>query len=187
MKALIIDHKDSFTYNLRQLLIESGANAVELIGMEDDIESAAMAYKHIVLSPGPGLPDQRVLNFIKNAAPMKNILGICLGHQSIAMAWGALLYNLPSVMHGVQSKVCICNNDPLFHGLENPFMAGLYHSWAVAADSLPKELIPLATNENGVLMALRHKYYNLYGLQFHPESFMTPTGKSIISNWLYEN
>lgn len=187
MKALIIDHKDSFTYNLRQLLFLSGATAVDIIGVEEDIKEAIEGCHNIVLSPGPGLPEPKVLNLIREIAPEKKILGICLGHQSIAMAWGALLYNLPSVMHGVQSKVCICNNDPLFHGLENPFMAGLYHSWAVAADSLPKELIPLATNENGVLMALRHKYYNLYGLQFHPESFMTPTGKSIISNWLYEN
>lgn len=187
-KILLFDNYDSFTYNLKHLLAECGADADvrrnDKIGL-DEIE----AYDKILLSPGPGIPSEAgiLLPLIKRYAPYKSILGVCLGHQAIAEAFGGTLENLPEVYHGIQSTIRITDKDEiLFSGLPKTLKVGRYHSWAVSAKGLPACLRITATDDDGMIMALRHEQFDVRGVQFHPESVLTENGLQIIANWLAE-
>jgi len=186
MKLLILDNYDSFTYNLFHYLEDLVEN-VEVF-RNDEIEiDAVEAYDAIVLSPGPGLPEDAgiCLDVILRYHKTKKILGVCLGHQAIALAFGGALRNLQYVHHGMQRKTIVGQTkDILFEGLPNVFLSGRYHSWVVDKDKMPPDLEITATDENGEIMAMRHKQYNLRGVQFHPESIMTAYGKKILQNWL---
>ena len=144
-------------------------------------------FDKIVLSPGPGIPEEAgiLLPLIRRYAPTKSILGVCLGEQAIGEAFGAKLINLTEVHHGVCSDVRVVANDPLFNGLDRTLRVGRYHSWVVSKEDLPDCLeITAEDTEEGQIMGLRHKEYNVRGIQFHPESVLTPQGKEIIKNWL---
>ena len=188
MKLLVIDNYDSFTYNLvhiiRKLGIEPDIFRNDKIDL-DDIE----AYDKIILSPGPGIPmEAGILKaLIKRYAQTKEIFGVCLGQQAIAEVFGAKLINLDKVYHGVATDIHIHLNDYLFENIPNIIKAGRYHSWAVDKAKLPSELEIIATDKNGQIMAIRHKKYKVRGVQFHPESIMTPEGETIIKNFLFDH
>jgi anthranilate synthase component 2 len=149
-------------------------------------EEEVRPYDRILLSPGPGIPDEAGImkQVIRKYGPTKSILGICLGMQGIAEVYGAGLYNLSKVYHGIESEVRIINKgETLFNRLPSEIKGGRYHSWAVDPDSLPEELEITAVDKSGIIMALRHKKHNVKGLQFHPESIMTPHGVNILLNW----
>lgn len=184
MNVLVIDNYDSFTYNLVHYLEDLGCNVT--VKRNDQLDlSFPEAFDKIVLSPGPGIPDEAGLlkAIIKTYAPHKSILGVCLGMQAIAEVFGGTLRNLDTVFHGVSTPVKICNNDPLFEKLGDSFEVGRYHSWVVDKP-LPECFILTSEDENGEIMSLRHKNYNVVGVQYHPESVLTPNGKSILKNWL---
>ncbi len=185
MKTVIIDNYDSFTYNLRHTVNELDVDVDVLRNDAFDIESIAQ-YDKIILSPGPGIPREAGLMpaVIRRYSGEKSILGVCLGHQAIGEAFGAKLINLSEVFHGVQTPVEIIGNDPIFNGLGNEILVGRYHSWVVDTDGLPDCLEITATSREGLIMALRHKTYDIHGIQFHPESVLTPQGKRIIANFL---
>jgi anthranilate synthase/aminodeoxychorismate synthase-like glutamine amidotransferase len=182
---LLIDNYDSFTYNLVQLLREAGAK-VEVL-RNDAAGCAELLAKNpqgIVLSPGPGRPeDAGVCMEILAARPELPILGVCLGHQCMGAVFGAVVERAPKLMHGKTSMVHY-REDRLFAGLPNPFEATRYHSLAVKDGSLPPELIPLAESDDGTLMALRHRDLPYWGVQFHPESVLTPAGVAMLRNFL---
>lgn len=185
-KILLLDNYDSFTYNLLHLLKELGAE-VEVHRNNRIALETVDRFERIVLSPGPGIPEEAgiLLPLIKRYAPTKRILGVCLGEQAIGQAFGARLVNLANVHHGVCSDIRVTAKDPLFNGLPLAFRAGRYHSWAVSKEDFPDCLeITAEDREEGQIMALRHREYNVRGLQFHPESILTPNGKTMISNWL---
>lgn len=185
MRILLLDNYDSFTWNLHHLL-EPHAQ-VDVVRNDVITVEEAGRYDRLVLSPGPGLPDEAgiMMELLDRLMPTHPILGICLGMQGIAEACGGTLYNQERVMHGV-SVPCFVNDpvDPLFTGVPTPFDAGLYHSWAADPATLPASLCVTARSEQGVIMALRHTTYNVCGVQFHPESVLTPMGERIIANWL---
>jgi len=187
LKILLIDNHDSFTFNLVHLLRSFNGIEVDVIPVDAlQLEDVA-PYSKILFSPGPGLPSDRPLmrEIILRYAPEKPILGVCLGHQAIACAFGAELVQVTPVYHGVTAKVKILNrNCRLLNGLNDGFDAGLYHSWAVSETHFPSNLEVTAISEKGIIMALQHRKYDIHGVQFHPESIMTPEGKNIISNWL---
>lgn len=188
MKILLLDNYDSFTYNLLHLVKELGATDVEVF-RNDEIElDEVERFDKIILSPGPGVPEESglLLPIIKRFAPTKSILGVCLGHQAIGEAFGANLENLKEVYHGIQSPVKIVKDDLLFTGLEKELLVGRYHSWVVSNNNFPQCLEITALSEEGQIMALRHKTYRVHGIQFHPESVLTPQGKEIIKNFLNE-
>jgi len=186
MNCLLFDNYDSFTYNLRHILLELGVatdvrrnDRIEL----DEVER----YDKIVLSPGPGIPSEAglLLPLIKRFAPAKSILGVCLGEQAIGEAFGAKLLNLSDVFHGVCSDIRVKVKDPIFEGLEPAFRAGRYHSWVVSEENFPDCLEITAVDAvEGRIMALRHRTYDVRGVQFHPESVLTPQGKRLVTNWL---
>ena len=183
-KVLIIDNYDSFTYNLKHQLEVN--NVIVEVRKNDQINLEEVNYfDKILLSPGPGLPSDAGImpEIIKVYAGKKPILGICLGHQAIAEAFGGELKNLNSVFHGVALPVYY-DNEKLFEHLQNPFLAGRYHSWVINEDTLPEEIIIIARDKFSHIMAIKHKYLKVYGVQFHPESIMTPQGTQIITNWL---
>jgi anthranilate synthase component 2 len=187
MNVLIIDNHDSFTWNLVQLVKQHGNSPFKVVRNHQVRLEEVQDYDKILLSPGPGLPADAGLacEVIRRYAATKSILGICLGHQAIAEVFGASLMNLSQVNHGVKVPVRIVDReDYLFGGLAESMEAGLYHSWAVAPDSLPGCLQVTAVTGDGLIMALRHLQYDVRGLQFHPESIMTACGKQIIHNWL---
>jgi len=138
----------------------------------------------ILLSPGPGIPDEAgiLIELIRQYAPVKSILGVCLGHQAIGQVFGAELYNVGQVIHGKAKNTIVINEDILFNGVNKEFMSGRYHSWAIKNVSDP--LIVTAVDDNQIVQAVKHKYYNVRGVQFHPESVLTPKGEQIIRNWL---
>ena len=191
MKIVIIDNYDSFTYNLAHLIKELGAEVVvyrndqpevqALIDNADNIE-----FDKIVLSPGPGIPSEAglLLDVIRTFAGKKPILGVCLGHQAIAEVFGAKLINLSDVFHGVATVGTQLGNDIVFSGLPMSIVMGRYHSWVVSRDNFPECLEITAESEGGHIMALRHKEYDIHGIQFHPESVLTPDGRKMINNWL---
>ena len=185
MKSVIIDNYDSFTYNLRHIVNELGVDVDVLRNDAFDIESIAQ-YDKIILSPGPGIPREAGLMpaVIHRYSGEKPILGVCLGHQAIGEAFGAKLINLSEVFHGVQTPVEIIGNDSIFNGLGHEILVGRYHSRVVDANRLPECLEITATSREGLIMALRHKTYDIHGIQFHPESVLTPQGKRIIANFL---
>jgi len=187
MKLLILDNYDSFTYNLVQYFMTIDGVEVEVF-RNDKISLETVAnYDAIVLSPGPGLPEDAGImpELIRKYASTKPILGICLGEQAIGEAFGAKLYNLEKVYHGIETEVNILDkNEPMFEQLPNPFRAGRYHSWAVSKEDFPECLQITAEDEKGVIMAIRHRNYEISGLQFHPESIMTEVGLEIVKNWV---
>lgn len=185
MKIVIIDNYDSFTYNLSHLLKELGAE-VEVVRNDKFELKDLERYDKIVLSPGPGIPSEAglLLDVIRTYAGRKPILGVCLGHQAIGEVFGASLENLKEVYHGVQTEGTQLGNDYIFDGLPERVMMGRYHSWVVAKDSVPESLEVTAMSDDGEIMAMRHRQYDIHGIQFHPESVLTPEGKTIVGNFL---
>ncbi len=186
-RILLIDNHDSFTYNLLQILEEHGKFSIDVIKNDRLTLKLIKDYKKILISPGPGVPSEAKIlqKVVKNFFQTKSILGVCLGHQAIAEAFGGKLYNLNSVVHGI-SKIMIItdSNDYLFKGIPSSFEAGLYHSWAVSPSSLPHCIKISAVSDDEVVMAISHKNYDVKGIQFHPESIITKVGKRILFNWL---
>jgi anthranilate synthase component 2 len=184
-KILVIDNYDSFTYNLVHYLEDLNCEVTVYRNDEFDIDEIAH-FDKILLSPGPGIPDEAGLlkAVIAKYAPTKSILGVCLGQQAIGEVFGGTLSNLDKVYHGVATMVKTSVDDELlFEGLGNEFEVGRYHSWVVDAD-LPEVLEATSFDENGQVMSLRHKTFDVRGVQFHPESVLTPNGKKILENWL---
>ncbi|MCL1616338.1 aminodeoxychorismate/anthranilate synthase component II [Bacteroides sp. ET71] len=188
MKIAIIDNYDSFTYNLAHLVRELGAEVDVLRNDQFRLEELE-AYDKLLLSPGPGIPQEAGLlpEVIRMYAGRKPMLGVCLGHQAIGEAFGARLENLKEVYHGVQTTVSLleeeAGGDYIFRGLPCRILAGRYHSWIVSADSIPP-CLQVTSLDDGQVMALRHRVYDIHGIQFHPESVLTPDGKAIVSNWM---
>lgn len=185
MRTIIIDNYDSFTYNLHHYL-EAELDAEVVVARNDEITLNDIAeYGNIVLSPGPGLPENAgiTLSIIERYGDSKRILGVCLGHQAIALAFGGSLRNLSTVYHGVASNLSITQTDYLLNDFPDASPVGRYHSWVVENATIPNCLEVLATDENGEIMALRHKTLDIRGVQFHPESIMTTHGKTLIRNW----
>lgn len=184
-RTVIIDNYDSFTYNLAHLVKELGAEVDVL--RNDQFELADLdKYDKIILSPGPGIPSEAglLLEVIRTYAGKKSILGVCLGHQAIGVAFGAQLKNLSEVFHGVQTPVGQFSSDYIFDGLEDIIQVGRYHSWVVDKIGLPSCLAVTAISNEGYIMALKHKEYDIHGIQFHPESVLTTCGKQIMQNFL---
>ncbi|PWT98754.1 MAG: aminodeoxychorismate/anthranilate synthase component II [Bacteroidetes bacterium] len=191
MKILVFDNYDSFTYNLVHLVEKILHEKVEVHRNDQITLDKVGDYDKIILSPGPGIPEEAglLLPLIKEYAPKKSILGVCLGHQAIGEAFGGKLINLSSVFHGVATPVQVVNRKErletgLFEGLPDRFEVGRYHSWIVDEQNLPIDLEVTARDENGYIMALQHKTYDVRGVQFHPESVLTPLGENIMRNWL---
>lgn len=188
MNILLIDNYDSFTYNLSQYLEEEGGDDMEVTVWRndqfdiDDVER----FDKIVLSPGPGVPDEAGLlkAVIRRYAPTKSILGVCLGEQAIGEVFGAEIYNLNTVFHGIQSSVRIVAPDYIFDNLSDSIKVGRYHSWVVGKEDFPAELEVTAVSDEGQVMALKHRRYDVHGIQFHPESILTPKGRTIIRNFI---
>ena len=184
-KILVIDNYDSFTYNLVHYLEDLGCDVT--VKRNDQLSLDEVAeYDKIVLSPGPGIPDEAGLlkAIIKEYAPTKSILGVCLGQQAIGEVFGGSIVNLDEVYHGVATNIkIIVDDEPLFKGLDETIEVGRYHSWVVDPN-LPDELEATSVDENGQIMSLRHKIYDVKGVQYHPESVLTPNGKQILENWL---
>lgn len=186
MKVLLLDNYDSFTYNLLHAVRELGVDDITVRRNDRLALEEAEAFDKIILSPGPGIPEEAglLLPIVRRYAPTKSILGVCLGHQAIGQAFGAKLENLKEVYHGVQTPVRVVREDKLFDGLGREFLAGRYHSWVVSGENLPPCLEVTAVSDEGQIMALRHTEYDVRGIQFHPESVLTPRGKDIIANFL---
>jgi len=186
MKILVLDNYDSFTYNLVHLIRENGY-AVDIFRNDKISIEEVGHYDKILLSPGPGVPNKAGImkQVVREYGPTKSILGICLGHQGIGEVYGATLFNIPKVLHGVTSIAHVIDNDEsLFKGLPTSFQATHYHSWAVLGGSLPTDVKVTAENDEGLIMGIRHTRFDVRGVQFHPESIMTPEGPRIIENWL---
>ena len=185
-KIVVIDNYDSFTYNLVHYLED--LNCEVTVFRNDEFEMDELQqFDKILLSPGPGIPDEAGLlkNVIKNYASSKSILGVCLGQQAIGEVFGGTLINLEKVYHGVATNIKITNTDDvLFKDLPNEFEVGRYHSWVVSNDNFPNDLIITSVDENGQIMSLKHNKFDVRGVQFHPESVLTPNGKKILENWV---
>jgi len=191
MKILIFDNYDSFTYNLVHLVEKITHEKVDVFRNDQIALEKVKDYDKIILSPGPGIPSEAglLLPLIKEYAATKCILGVCLGHQAIGEAFGGKLTNLSTVFHGVATPIKVNGqqstvNSNLFAGLPETFEAGRYHSWIIDKENFPAELEITAEDDNGFIMALQHKTYDLQGVQFHPESVLTPNGEKIMRNWL---
>jgi anthranilate synthase component II len=189
LKILLLDNYDSFTYNLAQMLDQ--VNGLDLsVEKNDQIALSELEkFDKIILSPGPDIPKTAGIScqVIEKYASHKSILGVCLGHQAIGEVFGAKLLRLPKVKHGIIESIKIIQpNELLFRGLPNRMEVGLYHSWAIDPSELPQCLKITAISDEGVIMAIAHQKLALRGVQFHPESIMTPLGKQIIENWLEE-
>ena len=183
-KILVIDNYDSFTYNLVHYLEDLNCDVIVKRNDQLSIEEVD-AFKKIVLSPGPGIPDEAGLlkEIIAKYAPTKTILGVCLGQQAIGEVFGGILVNLDQVYHGIATEIKVIKDDILFDGLPKEIQVGRYHSWVVDAD-LPETLEATSIDENGQIMSLRHKKYDVNAVQFHPESVLTPHGKQMLKNWV---
>ena len=183
-KILVIDNYDSFTYNLVHYLEDLDCEVVVKRNDQLTLEEVD-AYDRIVLSPGPGIPDEAGLlkEIIDTYAPTKSIFGVCLGQQAIAEVFGGSLINLDEVYHGIATKIKITKDDCIFEGMPREIEVGRYHSWVVDPN-MPKVLEATSIDENGQIMSLRHKTYDVCAVQFHPESVLTPQGKKILKNWL---
>lgn len=185
----IIDNYDSFTYNLVQLVEQAGARVTVLRNDRFALPDLA-AYDKLLLSPGPGIPQEAglLMPVIRTYAATKPILGVCLGEQAIGEAFGTRLCNLSDVFHGVQTEISLDGpgvaDDYLFDGLPRRLTVGRYHSWVVSREGLPDTLAVTAVSDEGLIMGLRHRTLDVHGIQFHPESVLTPLGESIIQNWI---
>jgi len=185
MKIVIIDNYDSFTYNLSHLVKELGAEVTVLRNDQFQMEELE-AYDKIILSPGPGIPSEagQLLAVIDTYAGRKPMLGVCLGHQAIGEAFGAKLENLSDVFHGVATPCHLVADSPIFRGLPSNITVGRYHSWVVSQEGFPDCLEATALSDENQVMALRHREFPIFGIQFHPESVLTPDGKTIIKNFI---
>ena len=212
MKILVFDNYDSFTYNLVHLVERILHEKVDVYRNDQVPLEKVKEYDKIILSPGPGLPEEAglLLPLIKEYASSKSILGVCLGHQAIGEAFGGKLVNLETVYHGVATPIRVVSRESivdgkqsavgrrqeaisrlathgsrdLFEGLPNKFDAGRYHSWIISEENFPEELEITARDENNYIMALQHKNFDVQGVQFHPESVLTPVGEAVLRNWL---
>ncbi len=186
MKILLLDNYDSFTYNLLHVVRELGYTDIEVHRNDKISIEEVNRFDKIILSPGPGIPSEAglLLPIIERYAATKSILGVCLGHQAIGEVFGGRLENLTDVYHGVQTPVATTCYDPIFENIGSEFLVGRYHSWVVSTEEFPSSLEILAKSEEGQIMALRHRRYDVRGIQFHPESVLTPEGKIMISNFL---
>ena len=191
MKILIFDNYDSFTYNLVHVVEKIIHGKVDVFRNDKIPLEKVNEYDKIILSPGPGLPVESglLLPLIKEYAPSKSILGVCLGHQAIGESFGGSLINLSTVYHGVASKIKVTKNriqsvNDVFDSLPEELEVGRYHSWIVSEDNFPVELEITAKDDNGYIMALHHKKFDVQGVQFHPESVLTPMGEKMMRNWL---
>ena len=185
-KIVVIDNYDSFTYNLVHYLEDLDCEVTVFRNDEFEMDELQQ-FDKILLSPGPGIPDEAGLlkNVIKTYASSKSILGVCLGQQAIGEVFGGTLINLEKVYHGVATNIKITNTDDvLFKDLPNEFEVGRYHSWVVSNDDFPNDLIITSVDENGQIMSLKHNKFDVRGVQFHPESVLTPNGKKILENWI---
>lgn len=185
MKIVIIDNYDSFVYNLSHLLKELGAEVTVKRNDQFQLEELE-AFDKILLSPGPGIPEEAglLLDVIRTYAGKKPILGVCLGEQAIGEVYGGSLTNLDEVFHGIQSTITLTTPDYLFEGLPSQIQVGRYHSWVVDQKGLPDCLEVTAVSKEGYIMALCHKTLDVRGVQFHPESVLTPDGKQMLANWI---
>jgi anthranilate synthase component 2 len=187
MKILVIDNYDSFTYNLVHAIKKISGLPVDVFRNDEVSLEDIEKYDKIVLSPGPGLPEESglLLEIIKMYAPKKSILGVCLGHQAIGEAFGGELFNMNRVFHGVATPVKLTGNPSvLFAGLPGSFDVGRYHSWIVKKENLPACFEITSLDEEGEIMSMKHKELDVEGVQFHPESVLTPLGEKILGNWL---
>ena len=187
MKILVFDNYDSFTYNLVHLVEKILHIKVDVFRNDEIALEKVKDYDKIILSPGPGIPSEAglLLPLIKEYASTKSILGVCLGHQAIGEAFGTKLINLDTVFHGVATPIKILNKSaPILQGLGEEVEVGRYHSWIVDNKNFPEQLEITAVDENGFIMALQHKTFDVQGVQFHPESVLTPCGEKIMRNWL---
>ncbi|MCP9752480.1 aminodeoxychorismate/anthranilate synthase component II [Ferruginibacter sp. HRS2-29] len=187
MKILVFDNYDSFTYNLVHLVEKIMHLKVDVYRNDEIALEKVKAYDKIILSPGPGIPSEAgmLLGLIKEYASTKSILGVCLGHQAIGEAFGGKLTNLSAVYHGVATPISIdAAEKELFRSLPQQITVGRYHSWIVDEQGFPKELEITARDDNNYIMALQHKKFDVRGMQFHPESVLTPDGEKIMRNWL---
>ncbi len=184
--VLVVDNYDSFTRNLTAAIAESG-RGFRLVPNDEVTAGEIARFRKILISPGPGVPSEagRVCDLIRTHAAGKSILGVCLGHQAIAEVYGGTLVKLPRPDHGVRRSVTITDRGCyLFGGLPEQIDVGLYHSWTVSAETFPERLKVTARSVEGEVMALSHREYDLHGVQFHPESVMSPLGRTILENWL---
>jgi anthranilate synthase component 2 len=186
MRILVFDNYDSFTYNLVHLVQKIVTDPVEVYRNDQIPLEKVKEYDKIILSPGPGIPTEAglLIPLIKEYAATKSILGVCLGHQAIGEAFGGKLINLSTVYHGVSTSCHLQTDCKLFEGLPGDIEIGRYHSWIVSEENFPAELEVTAKDENGYIMGLQHKSFDVQGVQFHPESVLTPDGETIIRNWL---
>lgn len=187
MKILVIDNYDSFTYNLVQYIQRVTGVLPDVFRNDKITAEEAMAYDKILLSPGPGIPEEagNLKDIIKQCAPTKSILGVCLGVQAIAEVFGGSLINMQKVYHGVSSSIIQTKEkDSLFEGVSKVFDGARYHSWMVSREGLPEELKITAIDEDASIMALKHATYDVKGVQFHPESILTKEGMRMIENWI---
>lgn len=182
---LVLDNYDSFTYNLVHYIeafnVKCEVHRNDKISLEE-----VNKFDKIILSPGPGIPNEAgiLMPLIEKYAAEKSILGVCLGHQAIGEVFGAELYNVGNVIHGKSKNTKVIAEDILFEEMEKEFLSGRYHSWAIK--NIQSPLIVTAVDDDGLIMAVKHEKYNVRGVQFHPESVMTPTGMKIIENWLFK-
>ena len=187
MKILVFDNYDSFTYNLVHLVEKILHQKVDVFRNDKISLEEVKAYDKIILSPGPGIPEEAglLLPLIKQYASTKSILGVCLGHQAIGQAFDGNLVNLDKVYHGIATQIKITNpTAKILQGLGSTVEVGRYHSWIVNEKGFPDELEITAVDENGFIMGLQHKTYDVQGVQFHPESVLTPDGEKMMRNWL---
>jgi anthranilate synthase component 2 len=186
MKILVFDNYDSFTYNLVQIIKEQSNASVDVFRNDEIPLEDVKAYDKILLSPGPGIPSESgsLIPLIQAYASTKSILGVCLGQQAIAEAFGGSLTNLSKVYHGIATPVELIGDSVLFEGLPKTFHVGRYHSWVVNENDLPAELKITSKDADGYIMSLEHTTYDVKGVQYHPESVLTPEGARIIGNWL---
>ncbi len=185
-KVVIIDNYDSFTYNLVHL-VEGIVSTNVTVLLNDQFELEELdAFDKIILSPGPGLPQDagKTMDVIKSYKSTKSILGVCLGHQAIGLAFGAKLKNLETVYHGIETNIYAVEQEILFNNISMPMLVGRYHSWVIDSSEFLEDLIITATDDDKNIMALKHKTFDVQGIQFHPESIMTPKGEELIKNWL---
>lgn len=187
MQILLIDNYDSFTYNLVHLLKEicTAEDTLHIVKNNALTDALGRQSDAIIISPGPGLPEEAgsLMPFLHRFLPIKPILGICLGHQALALCCGARLVNLPRVFHGVESTITFTEQSGLFSGMPKRIQVGRYHSWSVSRKAFPDALRITAEDNDGHIMAFSHRQYDVHGVQFHPESFLTPQGRRIVSNF----
>jgi anthranilate synthase component II len=188
MKILVVDNYDSFTYNLVHAIKKITGLPVDVFRNDEITPGEMEKYDKIVLSPGPGLPEEAgfLPEIIKTWAPEKSILGVCLGHQAIGEAFGARLQNMTRVIHGMATPVHLTGcRSVLFNGLPETFDVGRYHSWIVQDEGLPGCFEVTSRDDEGRIMSMKHKTFDVEGVQFHPESILTPTGEQMIRNWIF--